>query len=67
LVFGNRVKDDAKESRILKSDFLTLFLTSVLLKDCGEIQEIKGHLVDALALRGDEGRDRLRKAAGSCQ
>jgi len=28
---------------------------------------IKGHLVDALAIRGDEGRDRLRKATGSCQ
>ena len=24
----------------------------------------KGHLVDALALRGDEGRSTLRKAAG---
>ena len=49
----------------LSSDFCRL--SSVLLKDCGEIQEIKGHLEDALALRGDEGRDRLRKAAGSCQ
>jgi len=27
----------------------------------------KGHLVDALALRGDEGRATLRKAAGSCE
>jgi hypothetical protein len=27
----------------------------------------EGHLVDALALRGDEGRATLRKAAGSCE
>ncbi len=27
----------------------------------------EGHLVDALANRGDEGRDMLRKAAGSCK
>ena len=29
-----------------------------------EDQASKGHLVDALALRGDEGRGTLRKAAG---
>jgi hypothetical protein len=28
-------------------------------------QASKGHLVDALALRGDEGRSTLRKASGS--
>ena len=27
----------------------------------------EGHLVDALAIRGDEGRNTLRKAAGSCE
>ena len=27
----------------------------------------KGHLVDALALRGDEGRSTLRKATGRCE
>ena len=27
----------------------------------------KGHLVDALALRGDEGRERLRKVTGRRQ
>ena len=30
-------------------------------------QAREGHLVDALALRGDEGRDTLRKATGSCE
>ena len=34
----------------------------------GESEDIdkakEGHSVDALALRGDEGRDKLRKAAG---
>ena len=39
--------------------FLSAF-DSFCLKDCGEIQESEGHLADALALRGDEGRDRLR-------
>jgi len=27
----------------------------------------EGHLVDALALRGDEGRGTLRKARGRCE
>ena len=27
----------------------------------------KGHLEDALALRGDEGRSTLRKATGRCE
>jgi hypothetical protein len=27
----------------------------------------EGHLVDALACTGDEGRDTLRKAVGSCE
>jgi len=27
----------------------------------------KGHLVDALALRGEEGRGTLRKARGRCE
>ena len=30
-------------------------------------QAQEGRLADALALRGEEGRDRLRKAPGSCQ
>ena len=30
-------------------------------------QVYKGRLVDALAIRGEEGRGRLRKATGSCQ
>jgi len=30
-------------------------------------QAQQGRLADALALRGDEGRGRLRKAPGSCQ
>ena len=37
----------------------------------GESEDIdkakEGHSVDALALRGDEGRDKLRKAAGRCK
>ncbi len=33
-----------------------------------ESDQVKeGHLVDALALRGDEGRGTLRKATGSCE
>jgi hypothetical protein len=31
------------------------------------IKRKKGHLVDALALRGDEGRGTLRKARGRCE
>ena len=27
----------------------------------------QGRMADALALRGDEGRDKLRKAAGRCK
>ena len=34
---------------------------------CGVGQVKKGHLVDALAMAGDERRARLRKASGSCQ
>ena len=30
-------------------------------------QVIEGHSVDALALRGDEGRGTLRKVTGSCE
>ena len=30
-------------------------------------QVIEGHSVDALALRGDEGRGTLRKVMGSCE
>ena len=30
-------------------------------------QASQGRLVDALASRGDEGRDTLRKASGSCE
>src|SRR3546814_3914383 len=33
----------------------------------GTIKRKVGHLVDALALRGDEGRGTLRKALGSCE
>ncbi len=32
-----------------------------------EFECLEGHLVDALAPRGDEGRGTLRKAAGSCE
>ncbi len=31
------------------------------------IKRKEGHLVDALALRGDEGRGTLRKARGRCE
>ena len=31
------------------------------------IEYKEGHLVDALALRGDEGRGTLRKARGRCE
>ena len=31
------------------------------------IEQQQGHLVDALALRGDEGRGTLRKARGRCE
>ena len=34
---------------------------------CGAQARNKGHLVDALALRGDEGRGTLRKARGRCE
>lgn len=34
---------------------------------CEVGQVIEGHLVDALAMAGEERRDRLRKAPGSCQ
>ena len=33
----------------------------------GKFSSIEGHLVDALAPRGDEGRGTLRKASGSCE
>jgi hypothetical protein len=33
-------------------------LSSLRVVECDQVSE--GHLVDALALRGDEGRDRLR-------
>ncbi len=32
-----------------------------------KIRSNKGCLVDALAIRGDEGRERLRKVRASCQ
>ena len=35
-------------------------------EDAG-IKRKEGHLVDALALRGDEGRGTLRKARGRCE
>src|SRR5437870_7089728 len=34
---------------------------------CGARSAKEGHLVDALALRGDEGRGTLRKARGRCE
>jgi hypothetical protein len=34
---------------------------------CGAQARREGHLVDALALRGDEGRGTLRKARGRCE
>ena len=33
----------------------------------GPIKRLEEHLVDALALRGEEGRGTLRKATGSCE
>ena len=40
----------------------------VLCTVCGfESSSSEEHLADTLALRGDERRDRLRKALGSCQ
>ena len=33
----------------------------------GGAKQNEGHLVDALALRGDEGRSTLRKARGRCE
>ena len=38
-----------------------------LRKETPGIKRKKGHLVDALALRGDEGRGTLRKARGRCE
>src|SRR5271157_1006788 len=35
--------------------------------ECRGSSAKKGHLVDALALRGDEGRGTLRKARGRCE
>ena len=32
-----------------------------------EFKRFEVHLVDALAIRGEEGRGRLRKAPGKCQ
>ena len=44
-----------------------LLVTSLLVtRDVG-IKRKEGHLVDALALRGDEGRGTLRKARGRCE
>ena len=37
------------------------------LKRAPGIKRREGHLVDALALRGDEGRGTLRKARGRCE
>ena len=37
------------------------------LRDGLAIKRFEGHLVDALASRGDEGRGTLRKAVGSCE
>src|SRR5581483_845400 len=38
----------------------------VFIVGCG-MERNEGHLVDALALRGDEGRSTLRKAWGRCE
>lgn len=36
-------------------------------RDVDDLSSNEGHLVDALAPRGDEGRGTLRKASGSCE
>src|SRR6516164_11677047 len=36
-------------------------------RTASRIRRNEGHLVDALALRGDEGRGTLRKARGRCE
>src|SRR5690606_9362181 len=38
-----------------------------LRRDVDDLSSNEGHLVDALAPRGDEGRGTLRKASGSCE
>ncbi len=42
-------------------------LRDLCLADGLAIKRFEGHLVDALASRGDEGRGTLRKAVGSCE
>ena len=42
------------------------FTVSVIIDNESD-QVSKGHLVNALACTGDEGRDTLRKALGSCE
>jgi hypothetical protein len=44
-----------------------LLVTSLLVTRDAGIKRKEGHLVDALALRGDEGRGTLRKARGRCE
>ena len=41
--------------------------SSTLIRKQQRKSSTKGHLVDALARKGDEGRGRLRKAPASCQ
>lgn len=45
---------------------MALFLQTMRIGNEND-QVSKGHLVDALACTGDEGRDTLRKAVGSCE
>jgi hypothetical protein len=54
------------DTRILASRGLSLRVARLGLEGFKRVEDqaSEGHLVDALALRGDEGRGTLRKAAG---
>ena len=46
--------------RVKRDDFAETSSRAGLASVCGDAQVREGHLVDALASRGDEGRDTLR-------
>src|SRR5215208_1921405 len=59
--FAGRDRRNAVPPRAVPDDRM------ILAVGCGARSANEGHLVDALALRGDEGRGTLRKARGRCE
>ena len=56
---------------VIKNKYLPLYRVKELTQPPGRVSGTKrlskkGRRADALALRADEGRDKLRKATGSC-